>query len=88
MTVDFSQLAAELTQEELLEFLPAIKVLTNLQAFDRLIRMNKTQLLDGGVAWDASDDVFQRVKELTQTNKTLLILQESANQLTEGMNNA
>lgn len=86
--IDFESVAKALDDETRLQFLQAMKILSDLEVFDFLIRANKAQLVDGGIGWSHSDEIIVRVQELTQTNRTLLILGESAKHLTKGMSNA
>lgn len=71
-----------------LKLLESLKVLVDAEVFSRLARQNANQLVDGRMDSDDESAIAKEVREIRQTNRILLGLEESAKQLTEGFNNA
>lgn len=70
------------------QLLEALKILVDAKIFSLLARANANQLVDGRMDSDDEDTVVSQVRECRQTNKILLGFEESAKQLTKGIENA
>jgi hypothetical protein len=68
--------------------LEALKVLVDTKVFSLLAHANANQLVDGRMDSDDEASVVSQVRECRQTNKILLGFEESADQLTKGIEDA
>lgn len=65
--------------------LPALRILANSGLFSALARANANQLVEGRMDSDDEVALAKEVRDVRQTNRILLGLEESAKQLTKGM---
>ena len=70
------------------EVLPALKILVDAGVFSALARANANQLVEGRMDSDDEVALAKEVRDVRQTNRILLGLEESAKQLTKGIENA
>ncbi len=85
MALDLDSIVERLPGEQKIAVLPALKILVDVGLFSALARANANQLVDGRM--DSEDEVAlaKEVRDTRQTNRILLGLEESAKQLTKGM---
>lgn len=88
MALDLEAFVNQLDHEKRQKLLPALAILADVGMFSALARANGNQLVDGRM--DSEDEVAlaKEVREVRQTNRVLLGLEESAKQLTKGIENA
>lgn len=67
------------------QLLEALKILVDAQLFSQLARANTNQLVDGRMDSGDESALVKEVREHRQTNRILLGFEESAKQLTKGM---
>lgn len=67
------------------QLLEALKILVDAELFSQLARANTNQLVDGRI--DSADELalVKEIREHRQTNRILLGFEESAKQLTKGI---
>lgn len=70
------------------QLLEALKILVDAKVFSLLARANANQLVDGRMDSDDEVALVSQVRECRQTNKILLGFEESAHQLTKGLDDA
>jgi len=82
---DFSQIIKELPGDTD-KIIGALKILAECGIFTAMSRKNMNRLVDGRVDSDVGDvELAQEIREVRQTNRVLLSLEESAHQITKGM---
>lgn len=64
----------------------ALQVLVEGGIFPSLVRANMNRLVEGRVDSDSEDALIKEVRDIRQTNRALLMLEESAKQIVKGMN--
>jgi hypothetical protein len=67
------------------ELLPALKILVDAGVFSKLAHANANQLVDGRMDSDDEAALAKEIRDIRQTNRILLGLEESARQLTKGI---
>lgn len=67
------------------EILHALKILVTHNVFGQLAHLNANQLVEGRMDSDDEDALVKEVRDIRQTNRILLGLEESARQLTKGI---
>jgi hypothetical protein len=70
------------------QLLEALKVLVDTKVFSLLARAKANQLVDGRMDSEDEPALISQIRECRQTNKILLGFEESASQLTKGMDDA
>jgi uncharacterized membrane protein len=68
-----------------IKVLLAFKILVESGVFTALARANANHLVDRRMDWENESEIAKEIREIRQTNRILLGLEESARQLTEGM---
>lgn len=87
MAHDLESIVKALPGEAQIVVLPALRILVDNGILSALARANGNQLVEGRM--DSEDEVAlaKEVRDVRQTNRVLLGLEESARQLTKGMSN-
>lgn len=70
------------------KLLPALKILADSKLLSAIARANANQLVDGRMDSEDEAAVAKEVREHRQTNRILLGLEDSARELTKGIENA
>lgn len=86
--VDLGSCLASVPELNRGKVLEALKILADAEIFTRLARMNANQLVENRIDSSEEGDLVREIREVRQTNRVLLVLEESARELTKGMDNA
>ena len=83
--VDLDSVIGSLTPEWQHKLVPALKILAESKLLTACARANSNQLVDGRMDSDDEAAIANEVREIRQTNRILLGLEESARELTKGI---
>ena len=81
--VDLESIVKNMPARE--KLLPALKILADSGLLTAYARANANQLVEGRMDSDDEAALAKEVRDVRQTNRILLGLEESARQLTKGM---
>ncbi|MGL5935884.1 MAG: hypothetical protein ACRCZI_09720 [Cetobacterium sp.] len=82
---DLKSVINELPGEYPLKVLPALKILVDAGLFKAVARANGNQLVEGRIDSDDEAALIKEIRETRQTNRVLIGFEESARQLTKGI---
>jgi hypothetical protein len=85
MAHDLESIVSALPPDQQHRALPALKILVDVGLFSALARANANQLVEGRMDSDDEVALAKEVRDVRQTNRILLGLEESARQLTKGI---
>jgi len=85
MAHDLESIVSALSPDQQHRALPALKILVDVGLFSALARANANQLVEGRMDSDDEAALAKEVRDVRQTNRILLGLEESARQLTKGI---
>jgi hypothetical protein len=88
MALDLEHFVNQLDEEKRQKLLPALGILVEVGMLSALARVNMNQLVDQRMDSEDEAALAKEVREVRQTNRVLLGLEESAKQLTKGIENA
>lgn len=86
--VDLESVVNAMPEEKRFVLLPALKILADTGLFSAYARANKNQLVDERMDSDDEAALASEIREMRQTNRIILGLEESAKLLTKGIEDA
>lgn len=83
--VDFDSFLRETDDAQKHEVIHALKILVRHGVLGRLASMNANQLVEGRMDSEDEDALVKEIRDIRQTNRILLGLEESARQILKGI---
>lgn len=84
--VDLESIISKMPSQD--KLLTALKILVDAGVFSALARANANQLVDRRMDSEDETALVKEIRDIRQTNRILLGLEESARQLVKGIENA
>lgn len=78
----------QLSGEYRITVLPALKILVDSGLLSLVARANTNHLVDNRMDCESEEEIVNEVRKVRQANRILLGLEESARELTKGIENA